>query len=571
MKSNLIISSILAVFVQRGVGNPLVARQDDAKSVWDFKEVSPQLGTRRQRLTYNRSSPRVQILFGFHVTKICMCRCGTIITQSEILTCNSTCALLEVPLDYSDESVGTVNLGIIKLPGDTEDAQEVLLNPGGPGGSSIDFVLGGYEAVQAKIGTQYSLVGIDPRGVKNSGPSSDCFEGYPYVARNAFLANVYTPADITSDYDLRQTHGYMNAYGKWCSSVYAVNNTARYAGTVATAQDMLHYIELRAKSKGEPPEEAKLWYYGISYGTILGGTFASLFPDRIGRMTIDGVMDLEDHFNGGWEKSIVDNDEASRFFFKRCFEAGPALCKFHQNATCWEELEERYNDILENLKQAPIPVGDLAIATQSMETTGFPIPPSLFRWQDLVNAMFGASYLLSTAINSALDEGLVELQARAGSGIVQATAMASILSLFPEYDERMARSLINCLDANRRFNTSEFPQYKSFVEQLYNTSVYGGLNTAYQSGPICSHLDISPPESQVFDGMFAYHGTKLRSNNSQGVPRVPSTSVPILLVSTLWDPVTPLPAAKKMQSLFPGSGLLVANNSGVRKLPSKWT
>jgi hypothetical protein len=59
MKTNLIVSSILAVFVQRGVGKPLVARQDDAKSVWDFKEVSPQLGTRRQRLTYNRSSPRV--------------------------------------------------------------------------------------------------------------------------------------------------------------------------------------------------------------------------------------------------------------------------------------------------------------------------------------------------------------------------------------------------------------------------------------------------------------------------------------------------------------------------------
>ena len=79
MKSNLIISSILAVFVQRGVGNPLVARQDDAKSVWDFKEVSPQLGTRRQRLTYHHSSPRVQILFGLHVTRICTRHCVTII------------------------------------------------------------------------------------------------------------------------------------------------------------------------------------------------------------------------------------------------------------------------------------------------------------------------------------------------------------------------------------------------------------------------------------------------------------------------------------------------------------
>ena len=565
MKSSLIVSSVLAVFVQRGIGKPLVARQEDAKSVSDFKEVSAQMGARRQRLTYHRRSPRVQILFGPHVMRICMRHCVTIVPQAEVLTYNSTCAVLEVPLDYSNDSAGTVNLGIIKMSGDTEDAQEVLLNPGGPGSSSVDFVMGKYKQVQAKIGTQYSLVGIDPRGVKNSGPPSDCFEDYPYVARNDFLENVYTPADITSDYDLRQTHGYMNAYGKWCSSVYAVNDTARYASTVATAQDMLHYIELRAKSKGEPPEEAKLWYYGISYGTILGGTFASLFPDRIGRMIIDGVMDLEDHFNGGWEKSIVDNDEATRFFFKRCFEAGPALCKFHQNATRWEELEERYNDILKNLKQAPIPVGDLTIAAQSVKTPGLPIMPSLFRWQDLVGYMFLASYLSSPAETLALDQILVELQARAGSGIAEVTAGSLILSTFPEYDDRMGRSLINCLDANRRFNTSEFPQYKAFVEQLYNTSVYGGLNTAYQSGPICSHLDISPPESQAFDGMFAHLGKKLRADCSPGVPRVPSTSTPILLVSTLWDPVTPLPAAKKMHSLFPGSGLLMANNSGVRK------
>jgi hypothetical protein len=78
MKSRLIVNSILAVFVQRGVGKPLVARQDGAKSVWDFREVSPQLRIRRQRLTYHRSLPRVRTLFGLHVTKICMRYCVTI-------------------------------------------------------------------------------------------------------------------------------------------------------------------------------------------------------------------------------------------------------------------------------------------------------------------------------------------------------------------------------------------------------------------------------------------------------------------------------------------------------------
>ncbi|KAF9693331.1 hypothetical protein EKO04_008759 [Ascochyta lentis] len=482
MKPNTIFYSALAMLVNNTTCTPLFARQNNVTSVSSFDELTPS-------------------------ADIVWTPCFE----------NFTCSLLEVPLDYSNHSVGTVNLAITKKPGDSEDAREVLLNSGGPGGSSVAMVISDYETVQSKIGAQYSLIGIDPRGMANSGPSSDRFPGSSSIARNAFLAEIYTPPDITSDYALRQNHEYMRGYGQWCSSVYAVNNTAKYASTVATAQDMLHYIELRAKSKGEPPEEAKLWYYGISYGTILGGTFASLYPDRIGRMIIDSVMDLEDHYNGGWEKSIVDNDEAARYLFKRCFEAGPKLCQFHQNATSWEELERRYTDIMYTLVNSPIGVGDHQLAEIGAEL-GVTLTPTLFTWRDLVNYMFTTAYLLYPASHEEMDVILMELQ----TGVVQLLAAASVKSQI----------------------SSTAPG--SFVENMHNASLYGGLNTVYQSGPICSHLDVSPPKSQVFDG----------------VPRVPSTSAPILLISMLLDPVTPLPAARKMHSLFPGSGLLIGNNSG---------
>ena len=146
------------------------------------------------------------------------------------------------------------------MPGQNEDAQEVLVNPCGPGGSSVAMVLLDYAALQDRIGTEYSLVGIDPRGIKNSGLSSDCFppDRYPYISRNSFLLDLFTPADITSDYALRLNHQSIRAYGGWCSSMYSANGTAKYASTVATAQDMLHYIKFRAKSKEQFPEEAKL-------------------------------------------------------------------------------------------------------------------------------------------------------------------------------------------------------------------------------------------------------------------------------------------------------------------------
>jgi pimeloyl-ACP methyl ester carboxylesterase len=403
-------------------------------------------------------------------------------------------------LNYADASVGTVNLAVIKKPGDTPDAQEVLVNPGGPGGSSVDMVMLDFESIQAKIGTKYALVGIDPRGVKNSGPQSDCFEGYPLAARNAFLATAFSPADITHEYELKKAHQSVLQYGKWCSQMYSVNGTARYAGTVATAQDMLHYIELRAKDLGKKPEEAKLWYYGISYGSVLGNTFAALFPDRVERMIIDGVLGLQDNFSGNWKGAVADGDDAARFWFRRCFEAG-SLCAFNQNATSWQELEQRYLALLNELKENPVGLGDpLSQDYADLVQQGIVITPHVLTWQNVITQFFGTSYLLQPGLYTALAAGLTQLQTKNYTGL-QGISLQGQIATFPAaYDDRMARTLVTCLDANRRANYTDFEDYKEFIHDIYNASSYGGLNVATFSGPICSQLDVSPPESQAFDG-----------------------------------------------------------------------
>ncbi|KAH8725373.1 Alpha/Beta hydrolase protein [Phaeosphaeriaceae sp. PMI808] len=460
---------------------------------------------------------------------------------------NFTCALLKVPLDYVNASVGTVNLAIIKKPGETPDAQEVLVNPGGPGGSSVDFVRVGFEGIQDKIGKKYALVGIDPRGIKNSGPSSDCFTGYSEVARNAFFAEVFTPADIVHEYQLKKTHQYVLEYGKWCSASYSTNDTAKYAGTVATAQDMLHYIELRAKVLGKKPEEAKLWYYGISYGSILGPTFAALYPDRVERMIIDGVLGLEDHYNGGWETATANSDEAARFWFKRCFEAGPELCVFHQNATSWQELEKRYWNMLHVLKENPIGLGDPSSeAYKLLLKAGVVITPSVLTWQNVAWQFFVTSYLLNPSAYVTLAIGLLELQSSIYDNIQAVTLESQITPSADQYDDRMARTLVACIDANGRSNYTKFEDYRKFSTGMSNASIYAGLSVATFSGPICSQLKVSQPKSQTFDG----------------VPKLNGKKVPILFISGVADPVTPLPSAQKMHAAFPGSSLLVWNSSG---------
>lgn len=411
-----------------------------------------------------------------------------------------------MPLDYTDASAGTTNLGIIKQSGETADAQEVLINPGGPGGSSVDFVMLGSASIRAKIGTKYALVGIDPRGTKYSGPNGDCFADTSKVASNAFMSNVFTPPDIAHEYQLKINHQSILEYGKWCSQAYSVNGTARYAGTVATAQDMLHYIQLRAKDTGKSPESAKLWYYGISYGTALGGTFAALYPDRVERMILDGVLSLENEFTANWEGSLADGDKAARFWFQRCFEAGPELCAFSQNATSWQQLEQRYLSMLEHLKENPIGLGDpLSQTILDATKSGVIINPHVLTWQNLITLVFTSAYILSPTLFTSLDIIFTELQTRNYSLTQTTSVQAQLANIGIPQDERVSRALITCLDGNRRTNLTDFNDFKDYVHRFYNASNYVGLNVAGTTGPICSQMNITAPDSQVFDGEETPH------------------------------------------------------------------
>lgn len=411
-----------------------------------------------------------------------------------------------MPLDYTDASAGTTNLGIIKQSGETADAQEVLINPGGPGGSSVDFVMLGSASIRAKIGTKYALVGIDPRGTKYSGPNGDCFADTSKVASNAFMSNVFTPPDIAHEYQLKINHQSILEYGKWCSQAYSVNGTARYAGTVATAQDMLHYIQLRAKDTGKSPESAKLWYYGISYGTALGGTFAALYPDRVERMILDGILSLENEFTANWEGSLADGDKAARFWFQRCFEAGPELCAFSQNATSWQQLEQRYLSMLEHLKENPIGLGDpLSQTILDATKSGVIINPHVLTWQNLITLVFTSAYILSPTLFTSLDIIFTELQTRNYSLTQTTSVQAQLANIGIPQDERVSRALITCLDGNRRTNLTDFDDFKDYVHRFSNASNYVGLNVASTTGPICSQMNITAPDSQTFDGEETPH------------------------------------------------------------------
>lgn len=332
---------------------------------------------------------------------------------------------------------------------------------------------------------------MDPRGVNKSGPSVTCFPGGPEasIPGNIFHANTFKAVDGSTEYELNEGFQASGAYGDWCSAVHAENKTAGYANTVAVATDMLTYIEAKAKSCGQDPKEAKLWYYGISYGTVLGATYATLFPERIERLIIDGVVDSEEYYNGGWYTALTDTDKAVKTLWSYCFEAGPELCPFHKNASSPEELEQRFKKIFESLKESPISAVDPLLR----------ITPVTISWQDISSYILGLTYFPITGFPM-----LAQMFAELEEGNLTTTASSDIEATFlvpTSYDNRYVRTQTPCFDQVGRTNISTIEKYAEHVKKMNEMSSYGGPQWSANFVAPCRNLNVFVPESQILKGM----------------------------------------------------------------------
>lgn len=197
------------------------------------------------------------------------------------------------------------------------DAQDILVNPGGPGVSGVEFVQGGSQLLRSYLGQKHNIIGFDPRGVNNSGLSLDCLPNAPAVAQY-YDRQLMRSVDPESDASILEAYALADGFGQLCSNAHR-DDKAGYANTVAVAADMLHFAKLRAPNTSEA--DVRVNYYGISYGTALGTAFAALYPEHVGRFVLDGVLDGEEYFNGRLRGGLVQSDESVRSFSKFCFDA----------------------------------------------------------------------------------------------------------------------------------------------------------------------------------------------------------------------------------------------------------
>ncbi|MFC9682036.1 alpha/beta fold hydrolase [Streptomyces sp. NPDC056948] len=184
------------------------------------------------------------------------------------------CATLKVPLDWSKPDGETIGLALIRAKARGDDrVGSLLFNFGGPGASGLSM-MPSYAPTVSRLRERYDLVSWDPRGVGAS-------EGVR--CRGDKEIQAAESVDVTPDTPAEEKAYFQDAagFGKGCRK--DAGKLMAHVSTADSARDMDRIREVLG--------DDRMHYFGISYGTELGGTYAHLFPKNVGRMTLDAVVD----------------------------------------------------------------------------------------------------------------------------------------------------------------------------------------------------------------------------------------------------------------------------------------
>ncbi|KAK0457507.1 TAP-like protein-domain-containing protein [Desarmillaria tabescens] len=425
------------------------------------------------------------------------------------------CTRFQVPIDYSNEDGDKAALAVMKLSAqsETEYKGTVLINPGGPGGSGVAALAFAGSLLASVIGDQYDIVGFDPRGVGNSTPRAEFFlskeEHYQWLAS---INRVTGTVNTTSD---QIPHLWASAQVIAELAKERDSGILNYISTDNVARDMLRISEAAGQSK--------LQYWGVSYGTVLGSTFAAMFPDKVERMVLDGVLDMDGYYSGDWRNELADTEKVMQSFFDGCAAAGPDACAFYSSTA--EEISNNLDSLYESLLNQPIPV----------------VSPSFYGVVDytVLRAAVVDTLYSPYGDSSILAEGLASLAA--GNGSIIYEMQDTVYDPASVYDNSWEAGIaISCGDSLE--NTDSVADLYAYWDSIKYLSPFA-------SGFILSHR-------------ISCSGWKFHREGRFTGPVTGNTSYPILFIGNTADPVTPLSAAKKTSGAFPGSVVLTQNSSG---------
>ncbi|GGA70127.1 alpha/beta hydrolase [Pseudoclavibacter endophyticus] len=189
------------------------------------------------------------------------------------------CTMASAPMDWDDPSKGDIELAMLKVPASGDPLGTIFVNPGGPGGSGVQLAAAAEYLFGRDVLNNYDIVGWDPRGVGQS-TAIDCLDDDEL---DDYLYPTPDPAEASmSEEELIEIMTERErAFGEGC--LEKTGPMLEFVDTISTVHD----LDMLRATVGD----AQLNYLGFSYGTELGAHFIDTFPERAGRMVLDGAVD----------------------------------------------------------------------------------------------------------------------------------------------------------------------------------------------------------------------------------------------------------------------------------------
>lgn len=441
------------------------------------------------------------------------------------------CAWYRVPLDHSEASPffyvdggqqEGIDIALIRVPATDPDNKigSLFLNPGGPGGSGVFFVLNvGQFLYTPEVRAHFDIVGFDPRGINFSAPLS-CFTNFDHLDELNKL-DFYPDTDEQA---MEQTE-FDRRFNEHCEL-----NAGAIRDNMSTA-DVARDMDIMRAAVGD----RRLNYAGYSYGSFLGVSYANMFPKRVRALIVDAVLDpiqwttgdalTQDYPMTYRLRSDAGAKATLDEFFRLCDLAGPERCAISGDS------EDRFYALRERLRTDPITLVfddgseqfiDHKLATVATLQNLY----NPFAWEFLA---LDFAFLESIPVTSVTANELSVL-GRVSGQIANAELVQQTIEGFPG---------VTCSDSDNPDDGIAWAIAAADAERDYG--IFGPPWT--WAGSPCAHWSAS--QSSRFTGPFSRY-----------------TANPVLVTSTLYDPATRYEGAVTVSNLLPNSHLLTVEGWG---------
>ena len=410
--------------------------------------------------------------------------CERLVTDSYLPT--AQCTTVPVPIDYADPAGPQANLAVIRIPARGQRVGVLLMNPGGPGASAVDSVVGLSEKlIDSPITEHFDMVGFDPRGVGHSTPELRCRTDAEHDAWRREPMVDYSQAGVAAIEALNR------GFAQKCLEKMGKPFLAG-VGTASAARDM---DAVRA-ALGED----RINYLGFSYGTELGTEYLERFPNRVRAMVLDGAIDPTESPMAALVEQMAGFQQAFNDYAADC--AKSPACPLGTDPA---KFVARYHQLVDPLVTRPGPTSDPRGLSYADAITG------------TVNALYTPAYW------KYLTSGLLGLQRGEDAG--------DLLLLADDYEGRDdeghysngqdAFNAIRCVDNPTPSDPAVWAQVDQQIRQRAPFLSYGSF-TGFAPRDLCAFWPVPTT--------LAPHAAS---------PAPPGS---VVVVSTTHDPATPYQA-----------------------------